>query len=837
MGIKLSGRTLGYVAVGLLGAWAVAQGQAPQYTITTVAGTGAAGYSGDGGPAKQAQLNSPCKVAVDSSGNLDIADLSNFRIRQVNSSGTINTIVGDGFYNWAGEGGPALQAEILQMCGLAFDASGNLFFSQQNPNYSSIREVKGGNVTTPVAAPSGGVPAFGGFAGDGGPATAAQVLAPGGLAFDAAGNLFIADSLNNRIRMVGTDGNINTVAGNGNAKFSGDNGPAVNAALYFPASVTVDAAGNLYIADTQNNRIRKVSNGVITTIAGTGTAGFNGDGVATKSQLYNPKDVAVDASGNVYVADYFNHRIRMITPGGQMYTIAGSSISGNIGDGGPATSAELIYPAGVAVGPGGVIYIADYGSSQVRMLTPVVTNPVYTNTYYFPHFALGGGWQTALTYVNYSQQAVTCQTNFYGDSGTPLGVPFGGAAVSTRNDGVAPGGELHQQSTVDPSGPQVNGWAVGQCTGPVKASLLYRLFNNGTATGEAGVNASTTPTTLFVTYAQTLTGLAFANPSNSTAATVTVTALNGSGVTQGSTNINLAPMEHTANNLGPMLGIQNFNGSVQISSTAPIVSLSINAEAYPAFSSLPPGDLGAGTALANGTGQGAAGGNTVTNTYYFPHFALGGGWQTALTYVNYSPQTVTCTTNFFGDNGSPLQISFGGAASASRVDVLPPGGEIHQQSQANVNGAQVGGWATGGCTGPVKASLLFRLFSNGTATGEAGVNASTAPTTKFVTFAQASGASTGLAFANPSATAATLTVIAVDANGGQVGTGTVNLPAGQHTANNIGPLLNLQSFTGSVQAISTVPIVGLSINAEYYPAFSSLPPGDLDGTTALSTGH
>src|SRR5262249_31144366 len=159
-------------------------------------------------------------------------------------------------------------------------------------------------------------------------------------------------------------------------------------------------------------------------------------------------------------------------------------------------------------------------------------NPVYTNTYYFPHFALGGGWQTALTYVNYSQQAATCQTSFYGDSGAALSVPFGGAAASSRNDVVAPGGELHQQSTVDPSGHQVNGWAIGQCTGPVKASLLYRLFSNGTATGEAGVNASSTPTTLFVTYGQTLTGLAFANPSNSTSATVTVTALNASGVTQ-----------------------------------------------------------------------------------------------------------------------------------------------------------------------------------------------------------------------------------------------------------------------------------------------------------------
>src|SRR5262249_28151159 len=152
--------------------------------------------------------------------------------------------------------------------------------------------------------------------------------------------------------------------------------------------------------------------------------------------------------------------------------------------------------------------------------------------------------------------------------------------------------------------------------------------------------------------------------------------------------------------------------SVQVTSDQPIVSLSINAEAFPAFSSLPPGDLAGTTTLADGSGHGAGNANSPT-TYYLPHFAIAGGWQTVLTYVNYSNQTVSCTTSFFGDNGTPLAVDFGGGAATSRNDVLAPGGEIHQQSQANPNGSAITGWARGQCTGPVKASLLFRLFSNG----------------------------------------------------------------------------------------------------------------------------
>jgi hypothetical protein len=219
--------------------------------------------------------------------------------------------------------------------------------------------------------------------------------------------------------------------------------------------------------------------------------------------------------------------------------------------------------------------------------------------YYFPQLAFGGGWQTTVTYVNYSPQDVSCQTTFYTDSGTALLVPFGGSPVSSRTDALAPGADLHQQTTGDPAAPVGVGWAVAVCSSAIKASMLYRIYNQGVAQGEAGVNAMTTPTTEFVTFAETRTGIAYANPST-TPATVTIKVLSSAGLALGSKVIQLAPNEHGAANLGPLLGLNNFTGSVQITSTVPIVSLSLNAEAFPVFSALPPGDLPSGTPLATG---------------------------------------------------------------------------------------------------------------------------------------------------------------------------------------------------------------------------------------------
>jgi len=343
----------------------VGRAQAPQYTIFTVAGNATNGYSGDGGSATQAALSNPCKVAVDGSGNIFIADQTNNRIREV-SGGNINTIAGNGTAGYAGDGKPPVQANISQPCGVAVDSSGNVYFSQDNGPNSAVRKAPpSGNMST-VAGTSLGA----GFSGDGAAAINAQVNSPTGIAFDAAGNLYIADTQNHRIRVIGKDGNIHTAAGNGVPQFTGDGGSPLRASLNSPQGVAADQAGNLYIADTLNNRVRRVSGGVITTIAGTGVAGFSGDnGPATKAQLNHPQDVAVDAAMNVYIVDSFNFRVRMVTPDGVISTIAGSGASGYSGDNGPATSARLKFPSGIALGPSGTLYIADTQNNVIRLLT------------------------------------------------------------------------------------------------------------------------------------------------------------------------------------------------------------------------------------------------------------------------------------------------------------------------------------------------------------------------------------------------------------------------------------------------------------------------------------
>jgi sugar lactone lactonase YvrE len=278
-------------------------------TITTVAGNGTPGFSGDGGPATNARLAYPTGVAVDAAGNLYIADRLNSRVRKVSTSGTITTVAGDGSAGFSGDGGPATNAQLAGPYGVAVDAAGNLYIADfQN---SRVRKVSTSGTITTVA----GDGSFG-FSGDGGPATNAQLAGPNGVAVDAAGNLYIADINNHRVRKVSTSGTITTVAGNGTPGFSGDGGPATNARLRPPTGVAVDAAGNLYIADIFNQRVRKVStSGTITTVAGTGIYGFSGDGgPATNARLAYPSGVAVDAAGNLYIADQNNHRVRKVAP-------------------------------------------------------------------------------------------------------------------------------------------------------------------------------------------------------------------------------------------------------------------------------------------------------------------------------------------------------------------------------------------------------------------------------------------------------------------------------------------------------------------------------------------
>jgi uncharacterized protein (TIGR03437 family) len=400
-------------------------------TLMRIAGTGRRGNSGDNGPALSAQLSQPNGIAVDGAGNLYVADEAAHTVRRISAAGIITLYAGTGTPGFSGDGGPATAAQLNAPNGLALDAVGNLYIADKNNN--RIRAVSpDGHITT--IAGNG----FPGFSGDSGAARDATLNGPEGVALDATGNMYIADTQNYRIRRIAVDGTISTAAGVGNGNVFGDNGNATAAGLVLPTSVAVDRLGNLYIADFGNSRIRMVSpagtistaagsskgapladlenaisvvlNGptgvavdllgniyftegsigtgtglalgdfrvwkvspeiVLTVLAGTGDASYSGDGAASASaQLDNPTGLALDSAGNLYIADARNQRVRKVTPGGVITTVAGSGIQGFSGDGGLATKAQLNSPQGVAVDPAGYIVIADTGNSRIRKVAP-----------------------------------------------------------------------------------------------------------------------------------------------------------------------------------------------------------------------------------------------------------------------------------------------------------------------------------------------------------------------------------------------------------------------------------------------------------------------------------
>ncbi|HEV2202321.1 MAG TPA: BACON domain-containing carbohydrate-binding protein [Bryobacteraceae bacterium] len=341
--------------------------------LTVVAGNGTRGYSGDGGPAIGAQLSGPLGVAVDSGGNLYIADSGNNVVRKL-SNGNITTIAGSGVQGYGGDNGLATAALLNSPSAVAVDGSGTVYIADWQNN--RIRKVSSGQIV--LFAGNG----LAGFKGDNGSAQNAELNAPFSVAVDRAGNVYIADTSNQRIRKV-VSGGISTVAGDGLIGSSGDNGDAAVATMNFPAGIALDAAGNIYIADRGNARVRlvTVSTHIMTTVAGTGVAGFGGDGSqASAAQLANPFGVAVDSTGNVYIADrglyLTNGRLRKVAPGGVITTVAGTGGTGPGGDGGPAASAQLNAPKGLALDATGNVYIADTNDNRVREVTRSTMTPV-----------------------------------------------------------------------------------------------------------------------------------------------------------------------------------------------------------------------------------------------------------------------------------------------------------------------------------------------------------------------------------------------------------------------------------------------------------------------------
>lgn len=337
--------------------------------ISTIGGAGTAGFSGDGAPAVLGQLNGNFSIARDGSGNVYIAESANHRIRRIAyGSNVINTIAGTGTATYGGDGGAATAADLNTPTGVAVDAAGNIYICDQNNHRVRRINVSTGIITTVAGNGTAGA------TGDGGAATAARLNRPFAIAFDAAGNYYIADRNNSRIRRVNiATGIITTVAGTGTAGYNGDGISATTAQINFPQGITVGPSGNLYIADNGNNRIRMVdiSTGLISTAAGNGGTGYAGDGVAaTATGLNSPTAVAFDGSGNYYIADMNNHAVRMVNTGtGLITTTAGTGTSSYNGDCISPTAAQISLPSGFAFDFSGNLMISDRGNSRVRLIT------------------------------------------------------------------------------------------------------------------------------------------------------------------------------------------------------------------------------------------------------------------------------------------------------------------------------------------------------------------------------------------------------------------------------------------------------------------------------------
>jgi sugar lactone lactonase YvrE len=338
-------------------------------TISTVAGSAAWIYHGDGLAATSSSIFLPFGIAVDSAGNLFIADSSNDRIRKVDASTKLmSTVAGNGNVGSSGDGGAATSASVNLPTSVVIDGAGNIFFADSANN--AVRRVA---ATTGIITTIAGTIGVQGYGGDGGPATSALFNTPDGIALDGYGNLYIADTGNNVVRKLNlASGVITPFAGNHTLGYAGDSGPAVSASLNNPWSLTVAPTGEVYIADQNNHCVRKVTlGGTISTIAGSGTSGFSGDGGSGISAVLNsPSSVAVDVAGNIYIADTGNNRVRKINAAtGIITTVAGNGTETFNGDGGAATGAGMYGPYGLVIDSGGNLYVADVFHNRIRMIS------------------------------------------------------------------------------------------------------------------------------------------------------------------------------------------------------------------------------------------------------------------------------------------------------------------------------------------------------------------------------------------------------------------------------------------------------------------------------------
>lgn len=655
--------------------------------IETLAGT-VSGFGGDGGPAAASRLSGPTGVTVDSAGNVWIADTGNNRIRVVAPDHIISTAAGTGTGGFTGDGGPAVSAQLATPIDVSADAAGNVFIADQG-NYR-IRRVDPARVIDSMA----------GMSDDGGRAMAAQLFFPNSIAADAAGNVYIADTDIHRIRKITPDGTDMIVAGNGTGGFSGDGGSAASAQLHYPAGVTVDSTGNLFIADTANQRIRKVTpGGIITTVAGTGGGGGGDGGPAVAAQIIDPGGVAVDgmgnlfiaetgasrirkvdasgvirtiagdqlafpaavaadAGGNVYIADSVNNQIRLITRAGIIKTIAGNGKSGFAGDGGPATEGEISYPQAISLDNAGNLYIADTGNQRIRKVTPAGLISTVAGTGAYAFSGDGGSASAAAITSPYGVAAAGVNSFLISDTFSnrirqviSTSIPYsltGGAGVSFVSAGNSASIRTGY-ARIDTAGASV-----------APAALAIFGYRSGNVliseTGVPATNALTSGRLYAVVNGPVNTGVAIANP-NAQAATIQFSYTDAGGNSAGSGEFTIAPDGQVAKflNADPLKTFagDTFEGTLSFKSDVPVGAIAIrgflNERGEFLMSTLPVIDTAA-----------PAPASAVT----VPHFASGGGWSTQIILVNTGDTVLTGNVEFRAADGSLAAVSMGGQKTA-----------------------------------------------------------------------------------------------------------------------------------------------------------------------------
>ena len=427
--ITIGLRAFVFVSLALLSA-NLSQGQ----IISTVAGTGTAGTSGIGGPATAAELYGPDHIITDSSGNFYFSDGQNNRLCKVNASGTITVIAGTGVAGFSGDGGPATAAEISEPSGLAFDRMGNLFFGDYLNH--RIRKINTSGTITTVAGTG-----TSGFSGDGGPATAAKLNHPYGMIFDPAGNLFFADEYNHCVRKISTSGVISTFAGTGGSGgYSGDGGAATAAGMFYPNYLVFNSSGDMFVMDNTDHRIRKINTaGIISTFAGNGTAGFSGDGgPCTAAEINFAGGLKFDVSGNLYIADASNNRIRIINTSGVINTFAGTGTDGFGGDGGSATGSELNSPLDVTFDTIGNMYIADHDNNRIRKIGALLNHPPsFTGEHFSSISICAGASATSIDAQLATSDVDTGQTETWSIATAPHHGSLAGLSTTAISTGAA----------------------------------------------------------------------------------------------------------------------------------------------------------------------------------------------------------------------------------------------------------------------------------------------------------------------------------------------------------------------------------------------------------------